>query len=52
MTLGVRARFDVVLPRGALRERGHRGEGLDWVAIEGQHALFDARCYFPEDVPV
>jgi hypothetical protein len=52
MTVCVRARFDVVLPMGALLERGHCGEGLSWVAIEGQHVLFDARCYFPEDVPV
>jgi hypothetical protein len=52
VTVGVRALFDVVLPMGALLERGHRGDGLGWVAIEGQHVLFDARCHFPEDVPV
>jgi hypothetical protein len=52
VTVGVRALFDVVLPRGALLERGHRGEGLGWVAIEGQHVLCDARCHFPEDEPV
>jgi hypothetical protein len=52
VTACVRAHFDVVLPMGALLERGHRGDGLGLVAIEGQHVLFDARRHFPEDVPV
>jgi hypothetical protein len=35
VTVGVRALFDVVLPMGALLERGHRGDGLGLAAIDG-----------------
>ena len=52
VTAGVRAYFDVVLPLGILRERGHRGDGLGLAAIDGEHVLFDAGRHFPEDMPV
>jgi len=52
MTAFVRAHFDAVLPVGTLLKHGHCGGGLDFVAIDGQHVLFDAGCHFPENVPV
>jgi hypothetical protein len=52
MTAVVPARFGAIPTVGAPRERCRRGVGLDLVAIDGQHVLFDAARHFPEDMPV